>query len=185
MAEVYQTFLCGRVGTRLAVIHLRASLRLEHARAVERERTFQVSSRRSGIVWHLHARFRVVRAIHIRVHLETEHVQQFSGGVVVVLVLEALVGFQQVVHMIRAKNEHTAVFGHLHVVIGTLQGYDVLYGQFLASRFVGRAAGCDNRSLVRMAVGSQGVGGFLVLHRQNGIAMTFHVSGILVERQGV
>ena len=185
MAEVHQALLRLRVGACLAVVHLRGALRAEHPGTVEGEGGLQVRGSRRGVVGHLDARVGVVRAVDVGVDLEAEHIQQAAGGVVVVLVLEGLVLFQQVVDVVGAEHQHAAVLGHLQVVEGALQGDDVLHGHLLAARRVRLAAGGDDGRLVRVAVGCQGVGGLLVLDGQDGVAVTLHVGGELVVGDGI
>ena len=92
-----------------------------------------VGSRRRVLERNFCAFLGEVRTVLEFIHLEAVHVGNLSGCVVIILVAELLVVFQQVVHVIRAEYQPAACCGNLQGIQLAFQSDDVFAGTFLTS----------------------------------------------------
>ena len=104
MAEVYEVSLVQRVCLGLGIVHLCTTGCLEYTLGVECHGCLVLVGRCSRTESDLPSGHLVHRIVRILVHLKSVQVGNLSGHIIVILVLELLVGQQQVVHVIRTQH---------------------------------------------------------------------------------
>lgn len=123
----HQVALVLRIVLGRAVVHLGRACGLEYTGHIECERTLELASLRCGAQGVLHACSAVGRTGTVLVDVEAiETAYSAVGAVDIILLLECLVGLQEVVHVVRT--EHQAAVGHRHAqcVELTLQSHNVV-----------------------------------------------------------